>query len=143
MEPFPGELPSAGGLIQLPTTSGWDSLESHAGVLELKGGRLHTDAEVRPHVIVKLATLGELFGMVIFDTSTGYNATRIVPLKASVSEDGRNWPEVFRTDKAGDPRRVAFDGKTLRSDWVKIDRDDDRREVFRLSAIHVYGYKLK
>ena len=143
MEPFPGELPSAGGLIRLSTTSDWDSPESHAGVLELKGGRLHTDAEVRPHVIVRLAKLSELFGMVIFDTSTGYNATRIVPLKASVSEDGRNWQEVFRTDKAGGPWRVALDGNALRVAWVKIDRDDDRREAFRLSAIHVYGRKLK
>jgi len=143
MEPFPGELLSAGGLIRLSTTSGWDSPESHAGVLELKGGRLHTDAEVRPHVIVRLAKLGELSGMVICDTSTGYNATRIVPLKASVSEDGRNWQEVFRTDKAGGPWRVALDGKAPRVAWVKIERDDDRREVFHLSAIHVYGRKLQ
>lgn len=143
MEPFPGDLLSAGGLIRLSTTSDWDSPETHAGVLERKGGRLHTAAEVRPHVVVRLAKLGELSGMVICDTSTGYNATRIVPIKASVSEDGQTWQEIFRSDKPGGPWRVALDGKAPRVGWIKIERDDDRNEVFHLSAVHVYGRKLQ
>lgn len=143
MEPFPGELLSAGGLIRLSTTSGWDAPENHAAVLETGGGRLHTAAEVRPHVVIRLAKLGELSGMVICDTSTGYNATRIVPIKASVSEDGQNWQEVFRTDKPGGPWRVDLGGKAPRVGWIKIERDDDRHEVFHLSAVHVYGRRLQ
>ncbi|MCW1883130.1 hypothetical protein OKA04_00215 [Luteolibacter flavescens] len=143
MEPFPGELLSAGGLIRLSTTSNWDAPESHAAVLEAKGGRLHTDSEVNPHVVVRFAKLGELSGIAFTDTSTGYNASRIVPLKVSVSEDGQGWQEVFRTEKPGGPWRIDLTGKAPRVGWVKIERDDDRKEVFHLSAIHVYGRRLQ
>ncbi len=143
LEPFPGELLSAGGLLQISTTSRWDAPESHAAVLEERGGRLHTDSEVRPHVTVRLAKLGELSGIVVADTSTGYNASRIVPIRISVSEDGQAWTEVFRSEKPGGPWRVALDGKAPRVAWVKIERDDERKEVFHLSAIHVYGRRLQ
>jgi hypothetical protein len=143
LEPFPGELLSAGGLLRVSTTSGWDAPESHGAVLEARGGRLHTDGEVRPHVVVKLAKLGELSGIVVFDGSTGYNATRLVPVTISVSEDGNSWQEVFRSDQPGVPWRVDLAGKAARVGWVKVARDDDRREVFHLSAIHVYGRRLQ
>lgn len=143
MPPFPGELLSAGGLIRLSSTSNWDAPESHAAVLGAKGGRLHTAAEVRPHVVVRLAKLGELSGIVVADTSTGYNASRIVPLKVSISEDGQAWHEVFRTEKPGGPWRIDLAGKAPRVGWVKIERDDERKEVFHLSAIHVYGRRLQ
>lgn len=143
LEPFPGELLSSGGLIRLSTTSNWDAPESHAGVLEEKGGRLHTDSEVHPHVIVRLAKLGELSGIVVADTSTGYNASRIVPIKVSVSEDGQSWQEVFRSEKPGGPWRIPLEGKVPRAAWVKVERDDDRKEVFHLAAVHVYGRRLQ
>jgi hypothetical protein len=143
LEPFPGELLSAGGLLKISTTSGWDSPESHAAVLEERGGRLHTDSEIRPHVIVRLAKLGELSGIVVADASTGYNASRLVPVKVSVSEDGQSWQEVFRTEKPGGPWRISLEGKAPRVGWVKVERDDDRKEVFHLSAIHVYGRRLQ
>ncbi|WP_035607805.1 hypothetical protein [Haloferula sp. BvORR071] len=143
LEPFPGELLSAGGLIRLSTTSNWDSPESHAAVLEEKGGRLHTDSEVHPNVVVKLAKLGELSGIVVADSSTGYNASRIVPIKVSVSEDGQSWQEVFRSEKPGGPWRIPLEGKVPRAGWVKVERDDSRKEVFHLAAIHVYGRRLQ
>jgi len=143
LAPFPGELLSAGGLIRLSTTSRWDQPESHAAVLEAKGGRLHTDSEVHPNVVVRLAKLGELSGIVIADTSTGYNASRIVPIKVSISEDGQSWQEVFRTEKPGGPWRIDLAGKAARVGWVKVERDDNRKEVFHLAAIHVYGRRLQ
>ena len=143
MEPFPGELLSAGGLVRLSTTSNWDAPESHAAVLEEKGGRLHTGSEIRPHVVARLAKLGELSGIVVADASTGYNASRLVPMKVSVSEDGQTWHEVFRTAKPGGPWRIPLEGKATRAGWVKVERDDDRKEVFHLSAIHVYGRRLQ
>jgi len=143
VEPFPGELLSSGGLLRLSTTSGWDSPESHAAVLEEKGGRLHTDSEVHPHVLVKLAKLGELSGIVVADASTGYNASRIVPIKVSISEDGQTWQEVSREEAPGGPWRIDLEGKAPRVSWVKVERDDARKEVFHLSAIHVYGRRLQ
>ncbi len=143
LEPFPGELLSAGGLLRVSTTSRWDAPENHAAVLEAKGGRLHTDSETRPHVTVRLAKLGELSGIVVADASTGYNASRIVPIKVSISEDGQSWQEVFRSEKPGGPWRIDLEGKAPRAGWVKVERDDERKEVFHLSAIHVYGRRLQ
>jgi hypothetical protein len=143
MEPFPGDLLSSGGLIKLSTTSNWDAPESHAAVLETKGGRLHTNSEVRPNVIVKLPKLGEISGIVVADASTGYNASRLVPIKISISEDGQTWQEVLRSETPGGPWRVDLAGKAPRVGWVKVERDDDRKEVFHLSAIHVYGRRLQ
>ena len=143
LERFPGEQLAAGGLIRLSSTSRWDEPENHAAVLESQGGRLHTDSEVNPHVVVRLAKLGELSGIVIADASTGYNATRIMPLKVSISEDGETWQEVFRSEAPGGPWRIDLEGKASRVGWVKIERDDERKEVFHLSAIHVYGRRLQ
>ncbi|MEK7952703.1 hypothetical protein [Luteolibacter soli] len=143
LPPFPGELLSSGGLIRLSTTSNWDAPESHAAVLETRGGRLHTDSEVHPNVVVRLPKLGELSGIVVADASTGYNASRIVPIKVSISEDGQSWQEVFRSEKPGEPWRVDLAGKAPRASWVKVERDDNRKEVFHLSAIHVYGRRLQ
>ncbi len=143
LDPFPGELLSAGGLLRISTTSNWDAPESHAAVLETQGGRLHTAAEVKPHVLVRLAKLGELSGIVVADASAGYNASRIVPIKVSISEDGQSWEEVFRSEKPGGPWRIPLEGKAPRAAWVKVERDDERKEVFHLSAIHVYGRRLQ
>jgi hypothetical protein len=93
--------------------------------------------------VVRLAKLGELSGIVVADTSTGYNASRIVPIKVSISEDGQIWQEVFRSEKPGGPWRIDLAGKAPRVGWVKVERDDNRKEVFHLAAIHVYGRRLQ
>ncbi|WP_193213608.1 hypothetical protein [Luteolibacter marinus] len=142
-EPFPGELLSAGGLLKISTTSRWDDPSQHAAVLEASGGRFHTDKEVKPHAVVRLAKLGELSGIVLASTASGYNSTREVPLKVSVSEDGQQWTEVFRTEKPGGPWRIPLEGKAPRVGYVKVERDDDRSEVFHMNAIQVYGRRLQ
>ena len=57
-----------------------------------------------------MAKLGELSGIVVADTSTGYNASRIVSIKVSISEDGQSWQEAFRSEKPGGPWRIDLAG---------------------------------
>lgn len=142
-EPFPGELLSSGGLIKVSSTSGWDNPENHWGVLESCGGGFHTENQVRPNVIARLGKLGDLTGIVIHDSSSGHNATRQLPMKVSISEDGQAWTEVFRTDKHEDMWRIPLEGKATRVQFIKVERDDDRREFFHLNAIHAYGRRLQ
>jgi hypothetical protein len=66
-----------------------------------------------------------------------------MPLKVSVSEDGSNWNEVFRTTDASGPWRIPLSGKATRVLYVKVERDDDRNEFFHLAGIRVYGRKLQ
>lgn len=142
-EPFPGELLTSGGLLAVSSTSGWDSPEDHWGVLEEVGGRFHTENQVRPHAIVRLGRLGDLTGIVIHDPSDGHNATRQLPLKVSVSEDGQAWTQVFRTEQHQPLWRIPLAGKATRVQFIKVERDDDRSEFFHLSAIHAYGRRLQ
>ncbi|MCP5533010.1 MAG: hypothetical protein H7A48_07545 [Akkermansiaceae bacterium] len=142
-EPFSGELLTSGGLLVISTTSRWDHPEYHWGVLEACGGKFHTDAEVRPHAIVRLGKLGDLTGVVIHDEASGYNASRQLPLKVSISEDGESWTEVFRTTEHQPMWRIPLEGKAPRVQFLKVERDDDRKEVFHLNAIHAYGRRLQ
>lgn len=142
-EPFPGDLLSSGGLLTTSSTCGWDHPENHWGVIEANGGGFHTDSQVRPHAIVRLGKLGDLSGIVIHDSSGGYNATRQLPMKVSVSEDGQTWTQVFRTDQHQSMWRIPLDGKATRVQFIKVERDDDRKEFFHLNAIRAYGRRLQ
>ena len=142
-EPFSGELLSSGGMLTTSSTCGWDHPENHWGVLEACGGGFHTDSQVRPYAIARLGKLGDLSGIVIHDPSGGHNATRQLPLKISVSEDGLTWTEVFRTDQHQGMWRIPLEGKATRVQFIKAERDDERKEFFHLQAIHAYGRRLQ
>lgn len=142
-EPFPGDLLSSGGLLTVSSTSGWDHPENHWGVMEPCGGSFHTERQVRPWAVVRLGKLGDLSGIVIHDPSGGHNATRQLPLKVSISEDGTSWQEVFRTDKHQDMWRIPLEGRATRVQFIRVERDDDRSEFFHLAAIHAYGRRLQ
>jgi hypothetical protein len=142
-EPFPGDLLTSGGLIIISSTCGWDHPENHWGVIESCGGGFHTESEVRPNAIVRLGKLGDLTGIVIHDSSGGQNSARQLPLMVSVSEDGQSWSRVFRTDKHQAMWRIPLEGQATRVQFIKVERDDDRKEFFHLNAIHAYGRRLQ
>ncbi|MEO5916031.1 MAG: hypothetical protein ABIS50_17480 [Luteolibacter sp.] len=142
-EPFPGTLLSSGGLLQTSSTCHYDSPVDHWGVLEEDGGSFHTDKQVRPNAVVRLGKLGDVSGVVIVGTDYGQNGGRQMPLKVSISEDGLNWNEVFRTTTQQGPWRIPLTGKAGRVLYVKAERDDDRDEYFHLAGIRVYGRKLQ
>lgn len=142
-EPFPGELLSSGGLLSVSSTSGWDHPENHWGVLEPCGGSFHTERQVHPWAMVRLGKLGDLTGIVIHDPSGGHNATRQLPLKVSISEDGNSWQEVFRTDTHQNSWRIPLQGRATRVQFIRVERDDERSEFFHLAAIHAYGRRLQ
>jgi hypothetical protein len=143
VEGFPGILLSSGGLLRPSSTCVHDSPVNHWGVLEEDGGSFHTDRQVRPNAVVRLGKLGDVSGIVIVGSDYGQNGHRQMPLKVSVSEDGSNWNEVFRTTDASGPWRIPLSGKATRVLYVKVERDDDRNEFFHLAGIRVYGRKLQ
>lgn len=144
LPPFSGKLLSSGGFVTISSTSTWDQPESHWGLLEPQGGAFHTDADVRPWVIVRLGKMGDLSGIVLHDsTGDGYNGRRQVPIKVSVSENGTEWKEVFRSEKQAKSWRIPLDGKATRVQYVKCERDNETKDHFHLQAIHAYGRPLQ
>jgi hypothetical protein len=143
VEPFSGTLLSSGGLLQTSSTCQYDSPLNHWGVLEEDGGSFHTAKQTRPSAVVRLGKLGDVSGIVILGSDYGQNGGRQMPLKVSVSEDGTQWNEVFRTTEQQGPWRISLAGKASRVLYVKAERDDDRNEFFHLAGIRVYGRKLQ
>ncbi|HEX7262099.1 MAG TPA: discoidin domain-containing protein, partial [Luteolibacter sp.] len=132
-----------GGLIQLSSTCNWDTPEMHWGILETSGGKCHTDKkEDKPWVTARLGKLGDVSGIIIANGDNN-NASRLTPLTVSISEDGQQWHEIFRTTQAKGPWRIDLQGKAPRVQYVKVMRDDDRKEFFHLSSILVYGRRLQ
>jgi hypothetical protein len=39
--------------------------------------------------------------------------------------------------------RIPLEGKATRVQFIKAERDDDRKEFFHLQAIHAYGRRLQ
>lgn len=142
-EPFPGDLLSSGGLMKASSTSQWDHPENHWGLMEEEGGSFHTNSEVRPNVVVRLGKLGDVSGIVVLGSDYGQNGARQMPLKISISENGTTWTEVFRTSEQKGPWRIPLAGKATRVQFVKAERDDERKEFFHLAGIRVYGRRLQ
>lgn len=143
VEPFPGDLLSSGGMMKASSTSQWDHPENHWGFTEEEGGFFHTASELHPNVVVRLGKLGDVSGIVVLGTDYGYYGGRALPLKVSVSENGTTWTEVFRTTEPKGPWRIPLAGMATRVQFVKAERDDERKEVFHLAGIRVYGRRLQ
>jgi hypothetical protein len=39
--------------------------------------------------------------------------------------------------------RIPLEGQATRVQFIKVERDDDRKEFFHLNAIHAYGRRLQ
>jgi hypothetical protein len=50
---------------------------------------------------------------------------------------------VFRTTEQKGPWRIPLAGKATRVQFVKAERDDERKEFFHLAGIRVYGRRLQ
>lgn len=144
VEAFSGDLLSSGGLLKLSSTCGHDAPESHWAVIEgLDKGRCHTDSEVRPNVTARLGRLGEVSGIVVVN-NPGQNIVREFPMVVSVSENGKDWTQVARIAEPVGVVRVGLDAaQGKRVQYVRVGRDDDRKEFFHLQNLLVYGRKLQ
>lgn len=141
IQPFSGVLLSEGGLLKLSSSSGWDRPLLHAGVLAPSLGFFHTAGGVNPWAEVTLPKLGEPTGILIIPVNN--NAQRHVPMQVSVSDDGKQWTPVWKTDKFEPFWRIDLAGRRLRVKYVKVERMGDNADVFHLRGILVYGRLLQ
>lgn len=140
---FKTPLLSDRGLLQISTTSGYDSPEKYLSVIDGgPNGSFHTGKEKNPWAIVTLPGDAMIDAIYIRNVCT-QNNRRAVPLVVSVSEDKVKWKEVFRSDKAENEWKIDLSKKKVKAKYIKAERLDGAAEdFFHLTKFQVHGKKL-
>ena len=151
-EPFAGDLLSQDGMLQTSSACPHDRPLSYAGILSGGwGGYFDTNNEEKPWAQVQLPGEAELSGIVLLQryehAPTEGEFQWAVPLKISVSLDGKTWTEVAAFDKADTVFRVNLEDKRVKARFVRIERlpgTDKARPPgrFHFRNFLVYGAKL-
>ena len=149
--PFPGDVLSRDGMLQTSSAHSDDRPLSYRQVLSGGfGGWFDADDE-KPWAQVQLAGEGELSGVVLVNRYESAPAQedflRSVPLRISVSTDGKAWTEVASFDKAEAVFRVDLQGRKLVARYVRAERMAAAGKApaagrFHLRGFLVYGRKL-
>lgn len=147
--PFPGDLLSKDGMLKTSSAGQYDKPLSYAQVL---GGGTNayfdTNNEDKPWAEVQLLGEAELSGIVLLNRyEYAPEMAWAVPLKVSVSLDGKSWTDVASFDKAESLFRVDLQGKGLKARFVRIERLPNKDTTqppgrFHFRNFLVYGKKL-
>ncbi len=142
-EPFSGDLVSKGGLINLSSTCSHDTPTMHAGLLDPRGGKFHTDKDTDAWVTVKLSHVCQLSGVVIIPTTNStYRQHRMCVQVSTTGEDG-SWSDIEQLPDSAPARvtRVDMSKKQPKALYVRIKRSGGP-EYFHLNGIYVYGKRV-
>ena len=147
LKDFGGDLVSKDGLIQTSSTCGYDHPERYPLAIDASpvggGAAFHTDGEEAPWATVFLAGPTDVKGVLIENRFGGHNATRLVPFIVEISEDGKEWTQIYADSAVKDSYRIDLRGKQNRTRFVRVSRKKGaKKEVFHLNKILVYGTKL-
>ena len=142
VEPLPGKLLSQGGLFFASSTSQWDKVCEHPGLLNPRvGGSFHTgkQADVSSWCAVELPRTGFITGIQAV-TTTG-NHDRLRDLSVQVSETGKDddWKEVGKLSPIKNCT-MHLDISALRpqAKYIRI-ISNKKGDFLHLRAIMVYG----
>lgn len=139
-KPFPGKLMSKGGMIWTSSTSQWDRVCAHWGLLEpTVGGQFHTAKDDPAWVVVQLPRQAKVTGVVVIGT-TG-NLHRLEGMKVQISETAKDddWHDVGTFTKSGGREfRAEVSAGRRAAKYVRILRPGGP-DFFHLSGIFVYG----
>lgn len=136
-DPYPGKLASEGGMVWTSSTSQWDKVQEHAGLLTPEGGSFHTAKDEDAFIAVELPRQVEVTGIVLVTTQGGQNSCH--NMKIQVSENGNDWTDVFEFGHC-DQRvmRSDLNGRKPVAKYVRIVRQGGP-QFFFLNGIYVYG----
>jgi hypothetical protein len=150
--PFPGDLLSKDGLLRTSSASQFDRPFSYSQALRGSfGGWFDTNNEEKPWAQVQLPSEGELSGIVLvnrYEYPPEHEEFQwAMPLKVSVSLDGKTWAEVARFEKSEAVFRIDLTDKAVKTRYVRIERvpGEDRTRPpgrFHFRNFLVYGKKL-
>jgi hypothetical protein len=137
IKPFPGDLVSAGGLLQVSGRGNrWDTPETHWGILGEHGGRCHTDNGAS-FIAVRLEHHTEITGIVIQNV-TGGQAWRAAGSRVEISTDGETWEQVGVLEGTKRFYSLDLEAKKHRALWVRMAKDTNCLHVTRFL---VWGHR--
>ncbi len=140
IEPLPGMLLSAGGVLKTSSSSKYDKPWLYEGVLLPQGGYFHTNKEKNPWAIVVLPQKSDISGIIIVNRWENKNYRQsAVPLEVAVSADGKKWSQIFTSDKPDSIWRIDLTGKKISAKYIKVSTKHDKAQYFHLRNILVYG----
>jgi hypothetical protein len=148
---YPGALLSKDGMLQTSSACQFDRPLSYRQVLSGTPGWFDTNNEEKAWAQVQLAGDAELTGINLVNryeyAPTEEEFKWAVPLKVSVSTDGKAWSEVAVFDKADSVFTVDLQGRHLHARYVRIERmpSADKSKPpgrFHFRNFLVYGNKL-
>lgn len=139
IQPFPGKLVSADGMIWTSSTCNWDKPHEHPGVLTPDGGSFHTDKEENAYVVVELPRQANVTGIALVAPPNGMHG-RLKNIKIQVSENGTDWKDVYQFGEYTERvMRSNLDNRKPIAKYVRVMRTGGP-EFFHLSGIYVYGH---
>ena len=134
---FPGELLSEGALTTFGNLSKrWDKPAwRHWFLGSRRPGFFHSDEVENPWVELELRHYGDLSGIVIVNRET--HQDRAVPLRVTVSTDGKTWREVAILSQPKPRWSVDLQGKKIRAKRIRVTKQG--KGFLHLRNIRVYG----
>ncbi len=143
---YGGTLLSKDGLLKLSNTSDWDSPIWYRHALDAAdfagGNAFHTGNNKAPWAMVVLPGPSDVTGITVVNSGGAQNGGRQVPLRVWVSEDGKDFKEVYGSDKVQDEWKIAL-SSPVKAKYIKVGRKPDTEDrIFHLHKILVYGKKL-
>ena len=143
LKDYGGDLLSQDGMLQISTTSNWDSPIRYRNVLNAEDyaepNGFHTDNDEAPWAQVKLAGETTVKGVTVVDRS-GQNKNRQVPMEILISDDGVAWEKVAGEKSIKDEYKFDIGGKNAK--YVRVARAQGAGKMpFHLHKILVYGTK--
>lgn len=149
MSQYGGELLSKDGMLKTSTTSNFEAPVGYRDALEAEdraaakgGSAFHTAQETSPWGMVVLPGISEIAGVTVVNSGGGQNGGRQAPLRIWLSEDGKDFKQVYASNDAQAEWECKLNSP-MKAKYVKVGREPDQRnEFFHLSKILVYGKKL-
>jgi len=146
---YNGDLLSASGLLKTVSTSQWENPANYLNCISASDfasdNGFHTHKNDNPWATVVLAGDCEISGITIVNSGgSDHNRRRQVPLVVSLSTDGADFVEVWKTDTLENEWRIPL-SKPVKAKYVKVERPKDaarKEDPFHLHKILVYGKKL-
>lgn len=147
-EQYGGTLLSQDGLLKISNTSNWDTPTTYRNALDAAdyagGNAFHTGKSNAPWAMVVLPGPSAINGITVVNSGGAQNAGRQVPLRIWLSEDGKDFKEVFASGQVQNEWKCQLPAP-VNAKYIKVGRLPDPKSndhLFHLHKILVYGKKL-
>ena len=141
-----GKLLSVDGMLMTSSTSNWDVPTNYRNALDAKdykdGNAFHTGKDQSPWATVVLPGASDITCITAVNAGGNGNQLRQVPIRMWLSDDGKDWKQVYASDNAQDEWTCTLPAP-MKAKYIRVGRAPEaKQDFFHLHKILVYGKKL-